>query len=57
MKERLWTIGEKHPEYGTVQMMGTTGGEKYRWFVDEQGTVSMIPLTFLQEGKVKPSEQ
>lgn len=47
--KKAWIIGEKHPEYGTVQMMGTTGGEQYRWFVDDHGCVSMIPLAFLQE--------
>jgi len=43
-----WVIGEKHPIYGTVEMMGRTGGEAYRWFVDGHGCVSMIPLFMLQ---------
>lgn len=45
---QTWFIGEKHPEYGTVKMMGTTGGEAYRWFIDDNGVVSMIPLSVLQ---------
>lgn len=43
-----WVIGDSHPDYGTVQMMGLTGGEAYRWFVDDAGCVSMIPLSVLQ---------
>lgn len=38
-----WVIGEKHPIYGEVQMMGRIGGEEYRWFVKDN-LVSMIPL-------------
>lgn len=42
-----WQLGERHPDYGVVQMMGVTGGEPYRWFVSDDGCVSMIPLSML----------
>jgi len=29
--------------------MGGSGGEPYRWFIDKHGTISMIPLSALQE--------
>lgn len=43
-----WVIGDRHPVYGTVEMMGVTGGEAYRWFVSDDGVVSMIPLSTLE---------
>jgi hypothetical protein len=43
-----WNIGEIHPDYGEVQMMGTISKEKYRWFCKDN-LVSMIPLSFLQD--------
>ena len=43
---RDWVIGDIHPVYGEVQMMGTIGGERYRWFM-KNNLVSMIPLSFL----------
>lgn len=49
----MWFIGEVHPIWGEVQMMGTTGGERYRWMVDEYGAVSMMPLDALQETEEK----
>ena len=42
-------IGERHPEYGVVQAMGVTGGEAYRWFVADDGVVTMIPLSMLED--------
>ena len=44
-----WCIGERHPEYGVVQAMGVTGGEAYRWFVADDGVVTMIPLSMLED--------
>ena len=44
-----WVLGDIHTVYGEVVMMGVTGGEAYRWFVDKDGTVSMIPLAFLDD--------
>ena len=41
--EGLWVIGEQHPIYGEVSMMGNISGEKYRWFTKDN-LVSMIPL-------------
>ncbi len=43
-----WVLGAIHPQFGEVVMMGTTGGEKYRWFQKDNLT-SMIPLSFLRE--------
>ncbi len=42
-----WIIGEVHPQYGEVQMMGRISGEAYRWF-SKNNVVSMIPLSILQ---------
>lgn len=47
--ERQWLIDEQHPDYGRVVMMGITLGEPYRWFRNSKGTISMIPLSALQE--------
>lgn len=49
-----WPIGAIHPDYGTVAMMGVTGGEAYRWFVADDGGVAMIPLFMLVE---EPKEE
>ena len=46
-EHRKWCIGERHPEYGVVQAMGITGGEAYRWFMADDGVVTMIPLSML----------
>ncbi len=43
----IWRIGEIHPLYGEVQMMGSLGGEAYRWF-SKNNVVSMIPLSILR---------
>jgi hypothetical protein len=40
-------IGEHHPLYGEVIMVGIIEGESYRWFKDDNGTISMIPLDVL----------
>ena len=41
-----WNVGATHPVFGEVQMVGTTGGEKYRWF-SKNNLISMIPLSCL----------
>ncbi len=41
-----WDVGARHPVFGKVQMVGTSGGEKYRWFA-KNNLISMIPLDFL----------
>lgn len=49
-----WILGDEHPIYGEVIMMGTIGGESIRWFFKD-GVTSMIPLDVLnygQEGNV-----
>jgi hypothetical protein len=52
-----WPIGARHDEYGTVEMCAVTGGESYRWFVDDDGVVSMIPLSALQEQPMNQRER
>lgn len=42
-----WGIGTKHKAYGKVAMMRTIEGEPYRFFVDKDGSVAMIPLSAL----------
>ena len=46
---KQWFLGEIHPIYGEVVMMGVTGGEPYRWFRDKYGGIAMIPLFMLQD--------
>ena len=43
-----WVLGEVHPTYGVVVMMSVIQGEPYRFFRDDHGTTSMIPLDTLQ---------
>ena len=50
-EEKLWVIGDIHPTYGTVQMMGVLDGERIRWFVDKHGSIAMIPLDILNYGE------
>ena len=47
--KKLWLINEVHKVYGIVQMMGILGGEPYRWFINKDKVVTMIPLSMLQE--------
>lgn len=49
----MWTIGQNHPIYGKVVMMGSLQGEAYRWF-DKNGVISMIPLSVLLEQRQGP---
>lgn len=52
MKDTILQIGTVHPIYGTLQMVGMLSGERYYWFSDMHGVVSMIPadsLTTLQQ--------
>lgn len=39
-------------EWGTIEMVGFTGGERYYWMRDGDGTVSMIPA-FMVEAEVR----
>ena len=41
-----WNVGDKHPVFGEVQMVGTVGSEKYRWF-SKNNLVSMMPILCL----------
>ena len=43
-----WIIGQKHKFYGEVAMMRTIEGEPYRFFINKEKVVSMIPLSVLQ---------
>ena len=47
--KKLWLINEVHKIYGKVKMMGVLRGEPYRWFIDKNKVVTMIPLSMLQE--------
>lgn len=42
-------IGSKTP-YGTIQAVGTTGGERYYWIVERNGhpMVSMMPASVIE---------
>ncbi|KKM17913.1 hypothetical protein LCGC14_1670970 [marine sediment metagenome] len=44
-----WVLGEEHEMFGRVAMMRTIEGEPYRFFIDTDKVVSMIPLSVLQE--------
>ena len=35
-------------KYGRIEMIGTTGGERYYWMIDKKGTVSMIPASVVE---------
>ena len=35
-------------EWGTIDMIGTTGGERYYWMTDKHGCVSMIPAFIVE---------
>ena len=43
-----WELGKEHKYYGKVVMMRTIEGESYRFFLDKDKVVSMIPLSTLQ---------
>lgn len=40
-------------EWGRIGMVGVTGGERYYWMVDDDGTVSMVPWFMVE----RPSDQ
>jgi len=46
--EKIWLLNEEHPAYGKVVMCRTIEGEPYRFF-DKDGSISMIPLSALQD--------
>ncbi|MCK9370452.1 hypothetical protein M0R04_11130 [Candidatus Dojkabacteria bacterium] len=43
-----WELGKKHKYYGKVVMMRTIEGEPYRFFMDKEKTISMMPLSALE---------
>lgn len=44
-----WYLDEVHPVYGTVIMIGMINSSPYRWFRMNNGTISTIPLSTLNE--------
>ena len=49
MSEKSWLVGEVHPIFGKVVFMGILGIESYRWFEDEDGNLSMIPVDIVNK--------
>ena len=47
----IYKIGDKHPHYGKVIAMGVREGEAYRFFIDKDKAISLIPLPVLEERK------
>lgn len=41
-------LGQRVSPYGKVAAVGTTGGERYYWFVDKWHCVSMIPANCVE---------
>lgn len=46
-------IGTEVKPYGKVAAVGTTMGERYYWFVDEQGAVAMMPAIAVEPAHQK----
>lgn len=38
-------MGETHPIYGRVVMMGITGGERYYWWFEKGRDIAMMPAS------------
>lgn len=43
-----WIIGQKHKVFGKVIAMGIREGEPYRFFINKNRVISLIPLSCLQ---------
>lgn len=43
-----WKLGDKHKYYGKVVAMGIREGEPYRFFMDDDKCISLIPLPCLE---------
>lgn len=37
-------------QWGKIEMVGITGGERYYWMLDKHGGVSMIPASIVEQG-------
>ncbi len=37
-------------EWGTIEAVGITGGERYYWMVDKLKVVSMMPAFMVEDG-------
>lgn len=44
---KRWQLEETHKRFGTVIAMGIREGEPYRFFIDKNKTISLIPLAVL----------
>ncbi len=56
MKENdIIPLGTK-TSWGTIQMVGRTGGERYYWMVDKHKCVAMIP-GFMVEDELKHKQE
>ena len=44
MPLRLGTV----TEWGKIDMVGVTGGERYYWMTDKRGVVSMLPADVVE---------
>ena len=42
-------LGTKVPPYGTIQMIGMLAEERYYWMVSEDGAVSMMPASVIEQ--------
>ena len=50
MKKQIeWKLNAKHKFYGKVIAMGIRDGEPYRFFIDKEGSISLIPLPCLEK--------
>ncbi len=46
-------IGEL-TEWGEITAVGITGGERYYWLIDRDGTISMMPASTIESKEVMP---
>lgn len=46
-------LGTYRKHYGKISAVGITGGERYYWLIDEDGTVSMMPWFVIEEGELE----
>ena len=45
----MLVIGKEYEPYGTLSMIRTIDGERYYWFVDEDGSIAMLPADIFEE--------
>ncbi len=49
----MLSLGDTAKPYGKVVAVGMIEGERYYWFVDKHGTVSMIPAVAVEKPEVE----